>query len=78
MASQAIKHSNQALAFMALYKTMAPQVQKEVKEMIEIITENQEADLFTTLAFQAWDMENDQSEQENAIWEKHYKEPKGV
>ncbi|RYE09029.1 MAG: hypothetical protein EOP44_02520 [Sphingobacteriaceae bacterium] len=77
MEAQSAKYTNEALAFMTLYKTMAPEVQKEVKALIE--TENEEdTDLLTAISFEAWDIENDKSEEESAIWEKFLNEQKGV
>ncbi len=78
METTAFKHTNEALAFMTLYKTMAPEIQKEVKDMIVLETEDEEIDMFTALSFEAWDMENEHLEEESAMWEKFYNEQKSV
>jgi len=76
--ASAHQHTNEALAFMTLYKTMAPEIQKEVKDMIATESENGEADMFTALSFEAWDMEDEHLEEESAIWEKFYNEQKSI
>ncbi len=76
MATPAIKHTNEALAFMTLYKTMPADVKAEVKEMIVSEDENKDTALFTSLSFKSWE-ENDDLE-ENKAWEKLYNEHKRV
>ncbi|HAL83821.1 MAG TPA: hypothetical protein DCO83_17580, partial [Mucilaginibacter sp.] len=50
----AVKHTNEALAFMTLYKAMPNEVKEEVKEMIVSDAENEEAFLFTSLSLNSW------------------------
>ncbi len=78
MATPVLKHTNEALALITLYNAMTPEVKKEVKEMIVNETEDEETDMFTALSFQSWDAEDDNIEEESAIWEKFYKELKNV
>ncbi len=78
MATPVLKHTNEALALITLYNAMTPEVKKEVKEMIVNETEDEETDMFTALSFQSWDTEDDNIEEESAIWEKFYKELKNV
>lgn len=78
METTAFKHTNEALAFMTLYKTMAPEIQKEVKDMIVLETEDEERDMFTALSFEAWNKEDEHLEEESAMWEKFYNEQKSV
>ncbi len=78
MEIQPSKYTNEALAFITLYKTMAPEIQKEVKKLIITELEDEEVNQFTALSFEAWDAENNQLEEENAIWEKFCNEQKGV
>jgi len=74
MGTAAVKHTNEALAFMTLYKTMPIEVKEEVKEMIVNEDETEDAAMFTSLSLQSWD--NDL--EENKVWEKLYNENKGV
>lgn len=76
--SSLIKHTNEALAFMTLYKTMAPDVKKEVKEMIVTEIDDEETDTLTALSFQSWDLEDEHLEDESVMWEKFYQEQKNV
>jgi len=76
MATPAIKHTNEALAFMTLYKTMPDDVKEEVKEMIVSEEENKDIALFTSLSLNSWE-ENDDLE-ENKVWEKLYNDHKRV
>ncbi len=76
--SFSIKHTNEALAFITLYKTMTPDVKKEVKEMIVKEIDDEETDMLTTLSLQSWDLEDEHLEEESAIWEKFYQEQKNV
>jgi len=77
MNTVAVKHSNEALAFITLYKTMPPDVKQEVKVMIENETENEEAAIFTTMSFQSWDAEEDVTS-ESELWEKFSNNQKDV
>jgi hypothetical protein len=76
MATLAIEHTNEALAFITLYKTMTAEVRQEVKEMIVNESENEEASLFTSLSLQSWEADDDL--EENKVWEKLYNERKCV
>jgi len=78
MATPVLKHSNEALAFMTLYNAMTSEVKKEVKEMIVKETDDEETGMFTALSFQSWNAEDDNIEEESAIWERFYKELKNV
>lgn len=62
MATQTVKHTNEALAFITLYKTMPAVVKKEVKEMIDNDLENEDATLFTNLSLSSWDADDDLEE----------------
>jgi len=72
MAIPAVKHTNEALAFITLYKAMPAEVKAEVKEMIVSDAESEDAILFTTLSLQSW--EDDDDLEENKVWEKLYHE----
>jgi hypothetical protein len=76
MATSAAKHTNEALAFMTLYKTMPSSVKEEVKEMIAYEAEHEEASLFTSLSLKSW--ETDEELEENKMWERLYNERKRV
>lgn len=76
MATPAIKHTNEALAFLTLYKTMPSDVKEEVKDMIVSESENEEASLFTSLSLTSWEADDDL--EENKLWEKLYNERKSV
>jgi len=75
METPAIKHTNEALAFITLYKTMPAEVKDEVKEMIVSEAENEEAFLFTSLSLKSWEADD---VEENKLWEKLYNDRKGV
>ena len=68
MATPAIKHTNEALAFLTLYKTMPSDVKEEVKDMIVSESENEEASLFTSLSLTSWEADDDL--EENKLWGK--------
>jgi hypothetical protein len=70
----AIKHTNEAMAFMTLYKAMPAKVKQEVKEMIDSEVEAEQAVLFTSLSLESWDIDIAESE----VWEKLYHERKRV
>ena len=74
MATPAVKHTNEALAFMTLYKTMPTKVKEEVKEMIVTEDETEDAAMYTSLSLQSWD----NNLEENKVWEKLYNDQKGV
>ena len=76
MSISVVKHTNEALAFITLYKTMPAEVKEEVKDMIVSEAENEETSLFTALSLQSW--EEDDALEENKIWEKLYNERKRV
>ncbi len=73
MATRAVKHTNEALAFITLYKTMPAEVKEEVKQMIVNDTESEESILFTSLSLKSWGESEDELE-ENKVWEKLYNE----
>lgn len=73
----AIKHTNEALAFITLYNTMTSEIRKEVKEMITSETEDEETAMFTNLSLQSWDAENKDLD-ESKLWEKFYNKTKNV
>jgi hypothetical protein len=67
MAVPAYKHTNEALAFITLYKAMRPEIKEEVKEMIvQEVDENElSTDMMTAISLDTfkdiWDAkENDQ------------------
>lgn len=70
MGTPAIKHTNEALAFITLYKSMPSEVKDEVKELIVSEAENEEASLFTSLSLKSWEVDDDV--EENKIWENFY------
>jgi len=74
MAIAAAKHTNEALAFITLYKAMPAEVKEEVKEMIVSEAETEEAFLFTSLSLKSWEADDDLVE--NKLWEKLYNERK--
>jgi hypothetical protein len=74
MATPAIKHTNEALAFITLYKTMPARVKEEVKEMIDSEVDTEDAILFTSLSLKSW--EEDSDLEENKVWEELYNERK--
>ena len=74
MATPAFKPTNEALAFMTLYKTMTPQIKEEVKQMIVDESEVEELK-FTSLSLQTWDLEGD-GLAESQLWERFYDERK--
>lgn len=76
MDTPAFKHTDEALAFITLYKTMTSEIKKEVKEMIINETED-ESTKFTKLSLQSWDAENEDLD-ESKLWEKFYNESKNV
>ena len=76
METPIIKHTNEALAFITLYKTMPAEVKDEVKELIVSEAENEEAFLFTSLSLKSWEADDDV--EENKLWEKLYNDRKGV
>ncbi|MEX8546738.1 MAG: hypothetical protein V5804_03975 [Mucilaginibacter sp.] len=75
MAIPAFKPTNEALAFMTLYKAMTPQVKEEVKQMIVDESDAEEGSEFTSLSFQNWDLEGD-GLAESQLWERFYNERK--
>ena len=76
MEAPTIKHTNEALAFITLYKAMPAEVKNEVKELIVNDAENEEAFLFTSLSLKSWEADDDV--EENKLWEKLYNDRKGV
>ena len=77
MATASVKHTNEAIAFFTLYKSMNKEIKEEVKELIINEGEDEEAKLFTSLALNVWDADNDGLEQSD-FWEKTYNERKGI
>jgi len=77
MDARASKHTNEALAFMTLFKSMRPEIKEEVKEMIVHELENTDSEIFTSLSFQAWDAEDD-AIKESEVWEKYYHERRKI
>ncbi|MVN22928.1 hypothetical protein [Mucilaginibacter arboris] len=77
MKAPGFKHTNEALAFITLYKAMSPEIKEEVKAMIVDETNEAEALMFTTLSLQSWDLENEALE-ESELWENFYNQSKDV
>lgn len=77
MEIQVFEHTNEALAFITLYKAMPSEIKKEVKEMIINEIDNEEAAVFTNFSLQSWDADNVNLE-ESQLWEKFYNESKNV
>ena len=75
METTAFKPTNEALAFITLYKAMTPQVKEEVKQMIVGESDAEESSMFTWMSLQTWDLEGDGSA-ESQLWEKFYDERK--
>lgn len=71
METTADNYTNEALAFITLYKTMSPKIKEQVKDMIVNDIEDKETDNFTSLSLQSWDNGNDGLE-ESKIWGKLY------
>lgn len=69
------KPTDEALAFITLYKAMNPKIKKEVKEMIINDFDNQGA--FTYLSLQSWDSETEGLDQ-SKLWEQFYNKPRNV
>lgn len=65
------KPTDEALAFITLYKAMNPKIKKEVKEMIINDFDDQAA--FTYLSLQSWDSETEGLDQ-SKLWEQFYNE----
>jgi hypothetical protein len=75
MGARALKHTNEAMAFITLFKTMRPEIKEEVRQMIADESEDSEIEKFTTISLQSWDMDDDGANESN-IWEKFYNERK--
>lgn len=75
MATPAFKPTNEALAFMTLYKAMTPKVKEEVKQLIVDESETKEELDFMSLSLQTWNLEGD-GLAENQLWERFYNERK--
>jgi hypothetical protein len=78
MTAYALKYTNEALAFITLYRTMRPEVKEEVRDMIIKETADNETDLLTSLSFQAWDEDTAAAIEESNVWEKFYNNHKHV
>ena len=76
MATHAFKHTNEAIAFITLYKAMPAEVKEEVKDMIINEAENEDAAFFTSLSLKSWEAEDEPGE--NDVWEKLYNEHKRI
>ena len=73
-----IEYTNEALAFITLYRTMRPEVKEEVREMISKEKAENEIDQLTSLSFQAWDEDTKAVIEESRVWEKFYNNRKNV
>lgn len=78
MAPYAVRYTNEALAFITLYRTMRPEVKEEVRDMIIRETAENETDQLTSLSFQAWDENTAAVVEESKVWEKFYNNRKHV
>lgn len=75
MAIPVFKPTNEALAFMTLYKAMTAKVKEEVKQMIVDEPEAEEGLGFTAMSLHTWDLEGD-GLAESQLWERFYNERK--
>ena len=78
MAPNTLEYTDEALAFITLYKTMSPEVKEEVREMITKERTVNEIDQLTSLSFQARDEDTKAVVEESKVWEKFYNNRKNV